>query len=58
MNGIIEKVAGILLVAYVGTTEWRMRNKVGKDRFGDLIARLDRIESKIDKRNEKETRNV
>ena len=56
MNGLIEKVIvpGSLLLAYLGSLQWQIRNKVSKDRFGDLIARLDRIETKIDEHNNKE----
>ena len=56
MNGLIEKVIvpGGLLLAYLGSLQWQIRNKVSKDRFGDLIARLDRIENKIDEHNNKE----
>ena len=56
MNGLIEKVIvpGGLLLAYLGSLQWQIRNKVSKDRFGDLIARLDRIETKIDEHNNKE----
>lgn len=56
MNGIIEKVIapGVILLAWVSSFEFRLRGKVGKDRFGDVIHRLDRIENlliKIDKDN-------
>lgn len=56
MNGIIEKVAapGVILLAWISSFEWRLRNKVGKDRFNDVIHRLDRIENlliKIEKNN-------
>ena len=56
MNGIIEKVIapGAILLAWVGSMEWRLRNKVSGDRFDDFIHRLDRIENKIDKLNGKE----
>ena len=57
MNGIIEKVAGVLLVAYVGTTEWRIRGKVSEKRFEDLKEylkeRFDSLENTI-----KEDKNV
>jgi len=60
MNGIIEKVIapGAILLAWVGSMEWRLRSKIGKDRFSDLISRLDRIENKIDKRNGKENKHA
>ena len=60
MNGIIEKVVvpGAIFLAWVASFEWRLRSKVGKDRFDDMIARLDRIEKKVDNRNEKENKDV
>ena len=58
MNGIIEKVIapGAILLAWVGSMEWRLRGKVSSDRFDDFIHRLDRIETKIDQINGKETK--
>lgn len=47
MNGF-EKVGMILIGSYVAFNEWRIRNFVSKDRFGDLKERLIRIEDKID----------
>lgn len=56
MNGIIEKIAGILLVTYVGTTEWRIRGKVSEKRFQDfkeyLDKRFDSLEKLIRKTND------
>ena len=47
MNGLIEKIAGILLVAYVGTTEWRIRGKVSRKEFDLVVAQGTRLESHI-----------
>ena len=58
MNGIIEKVIapGAILLAWVGSMEWRLRSKVNNDRFDDFIHLLDRIENKIDQLNGKENK--
>ena len=62
MNGTWERLAAPVFVfvtgLWAGSFEWRLRNKVDKDRFGDLIERLDRIEDKIDRRNGKEDEKV
>ena len=50
MNGL-ELVVGALVTlwfGWIGSIEWRLKNSVNKDRFGDLIDRIDRIEGKID----------
>lgn len=49
MNGSIEKILGAFAVplVWIGSVEWRLRNKVGKDRFKDLQAQTNRIESHI-----------
>lgn len=41
-------IAGAIIVLWLGSVEWRLRNSISKDRFSDLIARIDRIEEKID----------
>ena len=59
MNGW-EKILGAFAVPliWVGSMEWRMRNKVGKDRFADLQkyldTRFDSLEKMIDKNREEE----
>ena len=56
MNGW-EKIASVLMppLIWMGSVEWRLRNKVGNDRFGDLKEYLDQrfnsLETKIDKIN-------
>lgn len=47
MNGSIEKILGAfaLPLVWMGSFEWRLRNKVGKDRFADLQTQMNRIES-------------
>ncbi len=41
-------VAGSIIILWLGSVEWRLRNSISKDRFGDLLNRIDRIEEKID----------
>ena len=41
-------VAGSIIILWFGSVEWRLRNSIPKDRFNDLISRIDRIEEKID----------
>ena len=41
-------IAGAVIVLWLGSVEWRLRNSISKDRFNDLIARINRIEEKID----------
>lgn len=49
MNGSIEKILGAFAVplVWIGSVEWRLRNKVGKDRFADLQAQTTRVESHL-----------
>ena len=47
MNGL-ELVIGAVITLWFGSIEWRLKNSVNKDRFDDLIDRIDRIEEKID----------
>ena len=49
MNGIIEKVVapGVVLLAWVGSFEWRLRNKVGRNEFNHVVAQNNRLESHI-----------
>ena len=50
MNEILEKYAvvpAVGFVAWLSSFEWRLRNKIGKDRFNDLKAQMDRTESHL-----------
>lgn len=47
MDGL-EIIIGSVITLWFGSIEWRMRNFVNKDRFSDLIARIDKIDEKID----------
>lgn len=47
MNGL-ELIVGAIVTLWLGSIELRLRNSITKDRFNDLIDRIDRIEEKID----------
>ena len=55
-------IPSAIVLGYLGSLQWQIRGKVGKDRFEDLKGyikeRFDLLDKKIDKINNKEDKDV